>query len=155
MPTVAFNICSPRDCVCWHNGGTSGAPHKPLRDDNVLRVLSSLRDLRGAPEVPPLCRETSVSRTASVGTMSKNWLWKKNTPASCPWRLCMGLGFHTSCRNSSRHIRRWGELIQTNKKVSNFFFFKFFVYRNSSVIRTNKEVRRTHTDQPGGVWKYK
>ena len=31
---------------------------KPLRDDSVLRALSSLRGLRGAPEVPPLCRET-------------------------------------------------------------------------------------------------
>ena len=39
-----------------------------------LRVLSSLRGLRGAPEVPTLCRETSVSRTANVGT----WLRKRN-----------------------------------------------------------------------------
>ena len=31
---------------------------KPLRDDSALRALSSLRGLRGAPEVPPLCRET-------------------------------------------------------------------------------------------------
>ena len=48
-------------------GDTSGAPLKPLRDDSALRILSSLRGLRGAPEVPPLCRETSVSRTANVG----------------------------------------------------------------------------------------
>ena len=60
--------------VSRHNGGTSGAPLKPLRDDSALRALSSLRDLRGAPEVPPLCRETSVSRTANVGT----WLRKRN-----------------------------------------------------------------------------
>ena len=26
MPTVAFNICCPRDRVSRHNGGTSGAP---------------------------------------------------------------------------------------------------------------------------------
>ena len=65
MPNVAFNICCPRDCVSRHNGGTSGAP---LKDDSVLRTLSSLRGLRGTPEVPPLCRETSVSRTANVGT---------------------------------------------------------------------------------------
>ena len=58
MPTGAFNICCPRDCVSRHNGGTSGAPLKPLRDDSGLRALSSLRGLRGAPEVPPLCRET-------------------------------------------------------------------------------------------------
>ena len=27
MPTGAFNICCPRDCVSRHNGGTRGAPH--------------------------------------------------------------------------------------------------------------------------------
>ena len=74
MPTVAFNICCPRDCVSRHNGGTSGAPLKPLRDDSALRTLSSLRGLRGAPTVPPLCRETSVSQTANVGTVGKNGL---------------------------------------------------------------------------------
>ena len=37
MPTVAFNICCPRDCVTRHNGGTAGAPLKPLRDDSALR----------------------------------------------------------------------------------------------------------------------
>ena len=58
MPTGAFNICCPRDCVSWHNGGTSGAPLKHLRVDSTLKALSSLRGLRGAPEVPPLCRET-------------------------------------------------------------------------------------------------
>ena len=58
MPTGAFNIYSPRDCVFRHNGGTSGAPLKPLRDDSALRALSTLRGLRGAPEVPPLFRET-------------------------------------------------------------------------------------------------
>ena len=42
MPTVAFNICCPRDCVSRHNGGTTGAPLKPLRDDSALRALSSL-----------------------------------------------------------------------------------------------------------------
>ena len=52
MPTVAFNICCPRDCVSRHNGSTAGVPLKPLRDDSALRALSSLRGLRGAPEVP-------------------------------------------------------------------------------------------------------
>ena len=36
MPTVAFNICCPRDCVSRHNGGTAGGPLKPLRDDSAL-----------------------------------------------------------------------------------------------------------------------
>ena len=53
-----FFICCPRDCVSQHNGGTSGAPLKPLRVDSALRALSTLRGLRGAHEVPPLCRET-------------------------------------------------------------------------------------------------
>ena len=60
--------------VSRHNGGTSGAPFKPLRDDSDLRSLSSLKGLRGAAEVPPLCRETSVSRTANVGTVGNNGL---------------------------------------------------------------------------------
>ena len=42
MPTVAFNICCPRDCVSRHDGGTAGAPLKPLRDDSALRILSTL-----------------------------------------------------------------------------------------------------------------
>ena len=63
--------------VSRHNGGTSGAPLKPLRDDSALKALSSLRGLRGAPEVPPLCRETSVSRTANVGTVGKNGLMRE------------------------------------------------------------------------------
>ena len=58
MPTGAFNICCPRDCVSRHNGGTSGAPLNPFRVDSALRALSSLGGLRGAPEVLPLCRET-------------------------------------------------------------------------------------------------
>ena len=31
-----FFICCPRDCVSRHNGGTSGAPLKPLRVDSAL-----------------------------------------------------------------------------------------------------------------------
>ena len=58
MPSGAFNICCPRDCVSRHNGCTSGAPLKPLRVDSALKALSTLRGLRGAPVVPPLCRET-------------------------------------------------------------------------------------------------
>ena len=68
MPNGAFNICCPRDCVSRHNGGTSGAPLKPLRVDSALRALSTLRGLRGAPEVPPLCRETQ-----SLGQQMRNW----------------------------------------------------------------------------------
>ena len=45
MPTAgAFNICCPRDCVSRHNGGTSGAPLKPLRVDSALRKHYTLLD---------------------------------------------------------------------------------------------------------------
>ena len=57
MPTVPTFAVRETD-VSRHNGGTSSAPLKTLRDDSALRALSSLRGLRGAPEVPPLCRET-------------------------------------------------------------------------------------------------
>ena len=33
---LTVNICCPRDCVSRHNGGTSGAPLKPLRVDSAL-----------------------------------------------------------------------------------------------------------------------
>ena len=33
-------------CVSRHNGGTSGAPLKPLRDDSALRALSGKNWLR-------------------------------------------------------------------------------------------------------------
>ena len=36
MPSGAFNISCPRDCASRHNGGTSGAPLKPLRVDSAL-----------------------------------------------------------------------------------------------------------------------
>ena len=42
MPTGAFNICCPRDCVSRHNGGTAGAPLEPLRDDSALRPTLGL-----------------------------------------------------------------------------------------------------------------
>ena len=42
----------------------------------IFRALSSLRGLRGAPEVPPLFRDTSVSRTANVGTVGMNGFMK-------------------------------------------------------------------------------
>ena len=57
MPTVpTFAV---RETASLGIMGTPRVPPlKPLRDDSALRALSSLRVLRGAPEVPPLCRET-------------------------------------------------------------------------------------------------
>ena len=52
--------------------------NKPLRDDSAMRALSSLRGMGVAPEAPTLCRETSVSRTANVGTVGMNGLRKKS-----------------------------------------------------------------------------
>ena len=70
MPTVPTSDVRETD-VSRHNGGTSGTI---VRDDSALRALSSLRGLSAAPEVPPLCLETSVSRTANVGTVGMNGL---------------------------------------------------------------------------------
>ena len=50
MPTVPTFAVRETD-VSRPNGGPSGAPLKPLRDDSTLRALSSLSGLRGAPEV--------------------------------------------------------------------------------------------------------
>ena len=44
--------------LCPPLRSTFAAPLKPLRVDSALRALSTLRSSRGAPEVPPLCRET-------------------------------------------------------------------------------------------------
>ena len=74
MPNGAFNICCPRDCVSRHNGGTSGAPLKPLRVDSALRTLSTLRGLRGAPAGAPIMPRDAVFRAANVGTVGKNGL---------------------------------------------------------------------------------
>ena len=71
MPTVPTFAVRETD-LSRHDGGTSGAPLKPLRDDSALRTLSSLRGLRGALEVPPLYRETLVSRTAVSLTNDSN-----------------------------------------------------------------------------------
>jgi len=45
MPTVPTLAVRETD-VSRHNGGTSGAPLKPLKDDSALKALSSLRGLR-------------------------------------------------------------------------------------------------------------
>ena len=56
MPTGAFNICCPRDCVSRHNGDTSGAPLNPFFPTVptfAVRETVSV-SIRGAPRVPPL-----------------------------------------------------------------------------------------------------
>ena len=49
LTTVAFNICCPRDCVSRHNGGTSGAPLKPLRVDSALNAIRQKASGSGRP----------------------------------------------------------------------------------------------------------
>ena len=57
---------------------------KPLSDDSALRALSSLRGLRGAPVVPPLCRETqSLGQQMLNATVGINGL----SVQRCVWRL--------------------------------------------------------------------
>ena len=57
LPTIPTFAVRETD-VSRHNGGTLGVPLKPLRDDSALRALSTLEGFKGAPAVPPLCRET-------------------------------------------------------------------------------------------------
>ena len=64
MPTVpTFAVRETH--VSRHNGGTSGAPLKPLRDDSALRALSSLRGYYYARGALIMSRD-AVSRTANV-----------------------------------------------------------------------------------------
>ena len=72
LPTVPTFAVRETD-VSRHNGGASGAPLKPLRDDSALRALSSLRSLRGAPEVPHY-----AERRQSLGQqMLERWALNK------------------------------------------------------------------------------
>ena len=77
LPTVPTFAVRETD-VSRHNGGTSGAPLKPLRDDSALRALSSLKGLREAPEVTPIMpRDVSLSdskccENATVGINGLN-----------------------------------------------------------------------------------
>ena len=64
MPTVQTFAVRETD-VSRHNGGTSGASLKPLRDDSALRTLSSLRGLRGATEGGSPIMPTDVSLSDS------------------------------------------------------------------------------------------
>ena len=81
MPTVPTFAVQETD-VSRHNGGNSGAPLKPLRNDSALRTLSSLRGLRGSPEVPPLCRETqSLGQQMLNAPVGINGLNDMQTPA--------------------------------------------------------------------------
>ena len=87
MPTVPTFAVRETD-VSQHNGGISGAPLKPPRDDSALRALSSLRGLRGAPEVPSLCRETqSLGQQILNTTMGINGLREDLNDANALGRL--------------------------------------------------------------------
>ena len=87
--STAFNICCPRDCVSRHNGGTSGAPLKPLRVDSPLRALSTLRGLRGAPEVAPIMPRDAVSRTANVERTGRHKWVKSRGRGKCSLRTIL------------------------------------------------------------------
>ena len=55
-----------------------------LRDDCALRALSSLGGLRGAPAVPPLCRETrSLAQQMLNATVGINGLNRVGKGKSC------------------------------------------------------------------------
>ena len=61
LPTVQTFAVRETD-VSRHNGGTEGAPLKPLRDDSAMRALSSLKCLRGGTRGAPIMpRDVSLS----------------------------------------------------------------------------------------------
>ena len=70
MPTVAFNICCPRDCVSRHNGGTAGAPI--MLRDAASRTANVERNggqkwVKGGGGIqlgPARCRERKASQAA-------------------------------------------------------------------------------------------
>ena len=118
MPTVALNICCPRDCVSRHNGGTTGAPLKPLRDDSALRALSSLGQQMLNVTVgkngligPSLCQEALTSRTVKEKIFFTKLLYvslkiqKKNV------RLTSWLVLRRRC------MRYWGEGIRGARRM--------------------------------------
>ena len=70
FPTVAFNICCPRDRVSRHNGGTAGAP------------LKRVPPPAGAPAVAPLCRDTQSLGQQMLERWEKMGHWK-------PIRACI------------------------------------------------------------------
>ena len=77
LPTVPTFAVWETD-VSRHNGGTSGAPLKPLRVDSFLRALSSLRGLRGAPAVPPSCQETQSLGQQMLERIFIWYAWLRN-----------------------------------------------------------------------------
>ena len=77
LPTVAFNICCPSDCVSRHNGGTAGAPLKPLRDDSALRALSSPR---GSQSLGQQMLNATVGKNVSLpGVFPRSTLYRIRT----------------------------------------------------------------------------
>ena len=86
MPNGAFNICCPRDCVSRHNGGTSGAPLKPLRVDSALNAPG---DIYMASLLLPnhkhcLQKQMKVEHKFST---CRNALWKGGRQAGRPWQI--------------------------------------------------------------------
>ena len=80
MPTVPTFAVRETD-VSRHNGGTSGAPLKPLRYDSALRALTSLRGLsreRRYAERRQSLGQQMLERWAKIGceivTVGKNGL---------------------------------------------------------------------------------
>ena len=122
-----FFICCPRDCVSRHNGGTSGAPLKPLRVDSALKALSTLRGLRGAPEVPPICREAQ-----SLGQQMLNAPFGINgiIPNVPPGVFCAAQQRWNFCREWRAHTAAAGA-----GPGNNFLFFSYTVpVRNQKKI---------------------
>ena len=113
MPSGAFNICCPRDRISRHNGGTSGAPLKPLRVNSALRTLSSLRGLRlhqsefrlvqnlleKGNHNPNLVWNNKISKTfICMHAMTRHFILIKS---GYIWRACLAQ------QNATNSVRNW------------------------------------------------
>ena len=81
MPTGAFNICCPRDCVSWHNGGTRGSPIMPR--DAVSRTANVERTGRHKWVKKPYALAHRKKRPSIRNGYKAQYKWKKEIQQTC------------------------------------------------------------------------
>ena len=102
--------------------------HRPTHSCPPFQHLLSERltslDIMGKPRVPPLCQETSVSRTANVGTVGKNWLRNRN--GGQKWVNCVCIfAFRTTTQSLStawpdKNLHRFESQISQNSSTTSY-----------------------------------
>ena len=88
MPTVP-KFAVRETYVSRHNGGTSGAPHKPLRVDSALRALSHYAERRqslGQQMLELGCENATVGKHGLIAHASIFFPCRYNTSPRGPFR---------------------------------------------------------------------